>query len=81
MISSVGIDLSRTGRHQARCLDERARPCDSFTFDSTLEGLESLEKRVFLDGATPTIVFEPPPAWHGFPWRHMSEPAIRTAGW
>ena len=59
MISSVGIDLSRTGRHQARCLDEQARPCDSFTFDSTLEGLETLEKRVFSDGATPTIVFEP----------------------
>jgi transposase len=59
LISSVGIDLSRTGSHQARCLDEQAIPCDSFTFDSTMEGLETLEKHVFLDGATPTIVFEP----------------------
>jgi transposase len=59
LITSVGIDLSRTGRHQARCLDEQARPCDSFTFDSTLEGLETLEKHVFSDGAAPTIVFEP----------------------
>ena len=59
MIRSVGIDLSRTGNHQVCCLDEQARPCDSFSFDSTLEGLEKFEKRVFLEGATPTIVFEP----------------------
>lgn len=59
MIASVGIDLSRTGRHQARCLDGQAKPCDAFAFDSTMEGLETMEERVFSDGATPTIVFEP----------------------
>ena len=59
MIRSVGIDLSRIGGHQVRCLDEQARPCDSFSFDSTLEGLERLEERIFSNGGTPTIVFEP----------------------
>ena len=59
MIRSVGIDLSRTSSHQVRCLDEQAKPCDSFSFDSTLEGLEKFEERVFSDGATPTVVFEP----------------------
>jgi hypothetical protein len=44
LIRSVGIDLSRTGSHQVRCLDEQARPCDSFSFDSTLEGLETPER-------------------------------------
>ena len=59
MIASVGIDLGRTGRHQVRVLDEGARPCDSFGFQHTLEGLETLERRIFLDGANPVIVFEP----------------------
>jgi transposase len=59
LIRSVGIDLSRTGSHQVRCLDEQAKPCDSFSFESTLGGLEAFEKRVFSEGATPTIVFEP----------------------
>ncbi len=59
MIRSVGIDLSRTGSHQVRCLDEQAKPCDSFSFDSTVEGLENFEKRVFSNGDTPTIIFEP----------------------
>ena len=59
MIRSVGIDLSRIGGHQVRCLDEQARPCDSFSFGSTLEGLERLEERIFSNGGTPTIVFEP----------------------
>ena len=59
MIRSVGIDLSRTGSHQVCCLDEQAKPCDSFVFDSTVEGLEKFEKRVFSNGVTPTIVFEP----------------------
>jgi len=59
LIRSVGIDLSRSGVHQVRCLDEQARPCDSFSFDNTLEGLKKFEERVFSDGATPTIVFEP----------------------
>lgn len=59
MIRSVGIDLSRTGSHQVRCLDEQARPCDGFSFDSTLEGLEKFEERVFSNGGAPTIVFEP----------------------
>lgn len=64
MIKSVGIDLSNAGRHQVKVLDEEARVCDSFTFQTTLEGLESFEKRVFVDGANPTIVFEPT----GFAW-------------
>ena len=59
MIRSVGIDLSRTGSHQVHCLDEQARPCDSLSIDSSLEGLEKLEERIFSDGACPTIVFEP----------------------
>ena len=59
MIASVGIDLGRTGRHQVRALDEGARPCDSFAFQHTLEGLEALEQRIFQDGASPVIVFEP----------------------
>jgi transposase len=59
LIRSVGIDLSRTGSHQVHCLDERARPCDSFSVDSSLEGLEKLEERVFSNGSCPTIVFEP----------------------
>jgi len=59
LIRSVGIDLSRTGSHQVRCLDEQARPCDSFSFDSTLEGLEKFEECVFSNGGAPTIVFEP----------------------
>lgn len=58
MIRSVGIDLSRTGSNQVHCLDEQAKPCDSFSFDSTLEGLENFEKRVFSNGDTPTIIFE-----------------------
>jgi len=59
MIKSVGIDLSRTGSHQVRCLDAEAQLCDSFTFDSTLEGLEKFEQRVFFAGNAPTIIFEP----------------------
>ena len=59
MIKSVGIDLSRSGSHQVNCLDEQAKPCDSFSFDSSLEGLEKLEKHLFSNGSAPTIVFEP----------------------
>jgi len=59
LIRSVGIDLSRTSSHQVRCLDEQAKTCDSFSFSSTLEGLERLEVRIFSKGGTPTIVFEP----------------------
>jgi transposase len=59
LIRSVGIDLSRSGSHQVHCLDAQASHCDGFTFDSTLEGLEKLEKRIFSNGSTPTIVFEP----------------------
>jgi len=58
MIYSVGIDFHRE-QHRARCLDERAQPCDSFGFQTTLEGLATLEERVFRDGANPIIVFEP----------------------
>jgi transposase len=63
MIRSVGIDLHQ-GRHRARCLDDRAQPCDSFSFPTTPEGLATLEERVFRDGANPIIVLEPA----GLPW-------------
>jgi len=63
MIRSVGIDLHQ-GQHRARCLDDRAQPCDSFSFQTTPEGLTTLEERVFRDGANPTIVLEPA----GLPW-------------
>ena len=58
MIYKVGIDFHRE-QHRARCLDDRAQPCDSFSFQTTLEGLATLEERVFRDGANPIIVFEP----------------------
>ena len=58
MIHSVGIDFHRD-QHRARCLDDRAQPCDSFSFQTTPEGLAKLEERVFRDGANPIIVFEP----------------------
>ena len=54
MIRSVGIDLHQ-GQHRARCLDERAQPCDSFSFQTTLEGLAKLEECVFRDGANPIM--------------------------
>jgi len=63
MIRSVGIDLHQ-GQHRARCLDERAQPCDSFSFQTTPEGLATIEERVFQDGANPIIVLEPA----GLPW-------------
>lgn len=63
MIHSVGIDLHQ-GQHRARCLDERAQPCDSFSFRTTPEGLATLEERIFRDGANPIIVLEPA----GLPW-------------
>ena len=63
MIRSVGIDLHQ-GQHRARCLDDSAQPCDSFSFQTTPEGLATLEERVFRDGANPTIVLEPA----GLPW-------------
>jgi len=58
MIYSVGIDFHRD-QHRARCLDERAQPCDSFSFQTTPEGLAKFEERIFRDGAKPIIVFEP----------------------
>jgi transposase len=63
VICSVGIDLHQ-GQHRARCLDDRAQPCDSFSFQTTPEGLSTLEERVFRDGANPVIVLEPA----GLPW-------------
>jgi len=63
MIRSVGIDLHQ-GRHRARCLDDRAQPCDGFTFQTTPEGLATLEERIFQDGVNPIIVLEPA----GLPW-------------
>jgi transposase len=59
MIKSVGIDLAGSGEHKVRCLDEKAELCDGFGFETTPEGLEKLEQRIFSDGANPTVVFEP----------------------
>jgi transposase len=59
MIQSVGIDFSHGGAHKVRCLDQGAQLCDGFTFQTTPEGLALLEERLFNDGASPTIVFEP----------------------
>lgn len=59
MIRSVGIDFGIVGPNRARCLDEQAQLCDSFSFRCTLEGLAALEERIFQNGANPTIVFEP----------------------
>lgn len=59
MIKSVGIDLASAGEHKVRCLDERAQMCDGFGFETTMEGLEKLEERVFAGGSNPVIVFEP----------------------
>jgi len=59
MIKSVGIDLAGTGEHKVRCMDEGAQLCDGFDFQTTPEGLATLEERIFQDGANPVIVFEP----------------------
>jgi transposase len=59
MIKSVGIDLTSSGEHKVRCLDERAQMCDGFNFETTTAGLAKLEERIFKDGANPVIVFEP----------------------
>jgi len=59
MIRSIGIDFGLVGPHRVRCLDEQAQLCDGFSFQSTLEGLATLEKRIFQDESNPTIVFEP----------------------
>lgn len=58
MIYSVGIDL-HGGQHRARCLDEKAQPCDAFTFQTAPEGLAALEQHIFRDGSNPIVVFEP----------------------
>jgi transposase len=63
LIYSIGIDLHQ-GSHRARCLDDRAQLCDGFTFQTTPEGLATLEERAFRDGANPIIVLEPA----GLPW-------------
>lgn len=62
-IRSVGIDFHQ-GQHRVRCLDEQAQSCDSFSFQTTPEGLTTLEEHIFKDGSNPTIVFEPA----GLPW-------------
>lgn len=62
MVHSVGIDLHR-GRHRVHCLDEQAQPCDAFSFQTTLEGLATLEQRIFRDGSNPIVVFEPAGLW------------------
>jgi transposase len=58
MIYSVGIDLHK-GQHRVHCLDEKAQPRDAFSFQTTPEGLATLERRIFRDGANPIVVFEP----------------------
>ena len=58
MIYSVGIDVHK-GRRRVYCLDERAQVCDAFSFQTTPEGLNTLEKRIFKDGSNPVVVFEP----------------------
>ena len=58
MIKSVGIDFHQ-GKHVVRCLDERAQLCDSFSFQTTPEGLDTFEEHIFRDGSNPVIVFEP----------------------
>ena len=58
MIYSVGIDLHK-GQHRAHCLDEKAQSCDAFSFQTTPEGLSTLEHHVFRDRAKPIVVFEP----------------------
>jgi transposase len=58
MIYSVGIDLHK-GLHRVHCLDEKAQPCDAFSFETTPEGLATLEKRIFHGGSKPIVVFEP----------------------
>ena len=58
MIYSVGIDLHK-GLHRVHCLDEKAQPCDAFSFETTPEGLATLEKHIFHDGSNPIVVFEP----------------------
>jgi transposase len=58
MIKSVGIDFHQ-GKHVARCLDEKAQLCDGFSFQTTPEGLATLEDHIFRDGSSPVIVFEP----------------------
>jgi len=46
MIYSVGIDLHK-GQHRVRCLDEKAQPCDAFSFQTAPEGLAALESSAF----------------------------------
>jgi len=58
MIYSVGIDLHK-GQHRVHCLDEKAQPCDAFSFQTAPEGLAALEQRIFRDGSNPIVVFEP----------------------
>jgi hypothetical protein len=48
VVYSVGIDLHR-GRHRAYCLDEKAQVNDTFSFQTTPEGLATLEQRIFRD--------------------------------
>lgn len=58
MIKSVGIDFHQ-GKNVVRCLDEKAQLCDSFSFQTTTEGLAILEERIFKGDSNPVIVFEP----------------------
>ena len=58
MIYSVGIDVHK-GRHRVYCLDKKAQVCDSFSFQTTSEGLATLGERIFRDGSNPIVVFEP----------------------
>ncbi len=62
-IHSVGIDFHQ-GQHRVCCLDDRAQSCNSFSFQTSPEGLATLEEHIFKDSSNPVVVFEPA----GIPW-------------
>ena len=64
MIKSVGIDLAIAGEHKVRCLDERAQPCDGFSFETSSEELAKLEERIFVEGSILSSSLSLL-AWHG----------------
>ncbi len=63
MIYSVGIDLHK-GQHRVHCLDEKAQPCDAFSFQTAPEGLAVLEQRIFRDGSKPIVEVEGDLFWY-----------------
>ena len=49
-LKSVGIDFHQ-GKHVVLCLDEGAQLCDSFSFQTRPEGLDTFEEHIFHDGS------------------------------